>query len=121
MPTNSGGVAASYARNYWLDVSASFPDPFATENNKAGIRFMPNGFSSLPTTSSIVADMITKERSINVEDEPIARFTKTSLTFPKNTAYQGTVAGITKAMVGLPNVNDTSDLDKPFQQLHKQH
>jgi hypothetical protein len=34
-----------------------------------------------------------------------------------NPAFTGTVSGITKAMVGLTNVNDTSDADKPISTL----
>jgi hypothetical protein len=56
-------------------------------------------------------------------NKPISTATQTALNLkaPINSpTFTGTVSGITKSMVGLGNVDNTSDLNKQYRRQHKQ-
>jgi hypothetical protein len=86
-----------------------------------GVNHLDASFSEVQTTLDGKQDTLTfNAPSTNNANPSTSAQIKTALDLKANLAsptFTGTVAGITKAMVGLTNVDDTTDAGKPISDL----
>ena len=98
---------SSSATTGWVPLSfggASLP---SFSNGK----FLKSGTDAVTWESIAISDVTDLQTILNAKlASSVAATTYAPI---NNPTFTGTVGGITKAMVGLPNVNDTSDTDKP--------
>jgi hypothetical protein len=68
----------------------------------------------MPTLGTNVATFLATPTSANLASAVTDETGSGSLVFSANPTFSGTVSGITKGMVGLGNVDNTSDANKPL-------
>jgi hypothetical protein len=74
-------------------------------------KFLKSGTAAVTWESIAISDVTDLQTTLNAKlASSVATTTYAPIASP---TFTGTVSGITKAMVGLTNVNNTSDLDKP--------
>jgi len=92
---------------------------FASKDNPtftgtiAGITKAMVGLSNVDNTSDLAKPISTATQSALTTEQQRAQAAEALLAPLLSPTFTGTVSGITKAMVGLSNVDNTSDLNKP--------
>ena len=100
---------------YNLNGNLKFGNDFILKsNNPQGILSFDNG--SQPVSLNLTNLTISNGNLSVNEDLSINGGTITSSTLT-NSTFTGTVSGITKSMVGLSNVDNTSDVNKPISSV----
>ena len=102
--------------NIQISLDQSYTDSL---NAKANLSFVNTNTTTLNNTISTKAnsaDVYSKSQSdIKLSDNNTLLYNAIILKAPlNNPAFTGTVTGISQSMVGLSNVNNTSDISKPI-------
>ena len=116
--TSDADKPISTATQNALDLKAPLANPTFT-GTVAGITKGMVGLSQVDNTSDASKPISTLTQT--ALDAKLASSTAASTYAPiASPTFTGTVAGITKSMVGLPNVDDTSDINKPVSSATQQ-
>ena len=110
IPSLSGYLTSSNAASTYLTISNASSTYATPENITTAINNLVNGAPAALNTLKELADAIN-------DDASYAASVTTSLGLKAtidSPTFTGTVSGITKSMVGLGNVDNTSDINKPI-------